>query len=84
MLLLLLNPNVFLIHLQNTRYCGNAHNDAITENSIIMMPTDTPTRVPLCEVNPGEGKLHVPSVQLDITGHMIRGAETGSLACLKM
>ena len=66
MLLLLLNPDVFLIHLQNTRYCGNAHNDAITSNSIIMMPTDTPTRAPLWGLNPREGKLHVPSVQLDI------------------
>lgn len=28
------------------------------------MPTDTLTRDPLCRVNPGEGKLHVPSVHL--------------------
>lgn len=62
----MLNPDVFLIYLQNTRYCGNAHNDAITENSIIMMPTDSPNRAPLWGVNPGEEKLHVPSVQLDI------------------
>lgn len=65
-MLLFLNPDVFLVHLQNTRYRGNTHNDAATENSIIMMPNDTPTRAPLWGVNPGEGKFHVPSVQLDM------------------
>lgn len=58
----MLKPDVFLINLQNTRYCGHAHNGTITENSIMMVPTDTPTRAPLWRVSPGEGKFHFPPV----------------------
>lgn len=70
----MLKPDVFLINLQNTRYCGHVHNDTITENSIIMVPTDTPTRAPLWRMSPEEGKLHVPPVHFNITRrHDCRG-----------
>lgn len=59
-------PDVFLINLQNTRYCGHAHNNTITGNSIITVPTDTSARTPLWRMSPGEGKFHVPPVQFNI------------------
>lgn len=63
----MLKPDVLLINLQNTRYCGHAHNDTITGNSIIVVPT-------LWRVSPGEGKFHVPPVQFNINRtHDYRG-----------
>lgn len=62
----MLKPGVFLINLQNTRYCGHAHNDTITKNSIITVPADIPTRAPLWRASPREGKFHVLPVQFNI------------------